>query len=317
MKIAVVGPGAVGGYFGARLAEAGNAVTFLARGRTLEALRTQGLRVTSLLGNVHLEQPDTTDDLGAVGTVDLVLVCVKSWQVAEVAPTLGPLMGDSTCVLPLQNGVEAVETLVDSVGRGPVLGGICKVISRIDTPGHILHLGADPTIEFGEVGGTTVSERVEAIARTFEGAGIVTQRFVDARVAIWGKFLFIAVVSGLGAVTRADLGALRSLPETRRMLVQGMDEVIAVARGQGVELAPDIIERTLDFIDSLPADSTASMQRDLMAGRPSELEAQNGAVVRLGARCGVDTPLHRFIHHSLLPMERAARGQLADGAIVQ
>lgn len=306
MRIAIIGAGAVGGYFGARLAEAGEDVAFIARGATLAALAEGGLHLESPLGDLHLPEVRATDDPASIGPVDAVVVGVKSWQVAEAARTMRPLVGGGTCVLPLQNGVEAPERLAAVLGAEPVLGGVCKILSRAVAPGRIRHLAAQPWVALGELDGRR-SERVERLRRTLEGARVKAEVPPDVRVALWEKFLFIASIGGLGAVTRAPAGVLRTLPETREMLAQAMREVAAVATARGVELPAGAVDDALAFVDRLPEDATASMQQDIVDGRPSELDDQNGAVVRLGREAGVATPLHHFLYSCLLPSEQRAR----------
>jgi 2-dehydropantoate 2-reductase len=191
-----------------------------------------------------------------------------------------------------------------------VLGGLCRIISALVGPGHIRHAGIRPSITFGELDGRR-SERARRLRDAFERAKGVTPSIPpDVRAAMWEKFLFIASLSGVGAVTRTPVGALRSLPETRHMLQEAMEEILAVAQTRGIDLPRETVTETMAFIDGLPDDGTASMQRDVMAGRPSELEAQNGAVVRLGQEVGAETPLNAFIYRSLLPQELQARGEL-------
>ncbi len=300
------GTGAVGGYFGGRLAQAGESVAFIARGEHLRALRRGGLRVDSVAGDFLISPCEATDDPSAVGAVDAVLVGVKAWQVPEAAQAMRPLVGPGTAILPLQNGVEAPRQLAEALGRERVLGGLCKIIVQLVGPGHIRHSGAEPYVALGELDGGR-SERVERLGAALEGAGVTIEVPADIEVAMWEKFLLIAAISGVGAATRASLGPLLAVPETRRLLERAMREIEAVARGHGVLVAADAVERTLAFFESLPGDGTASMQRDVMAGRPSELESQNGAVVRLGRSVGVPTPVHDFLYASLLPQERAAR----------
>ena len=312
MRIAVIGAGAVGGYFGGCLARAGERVVFVARGATLAALRSRGLRVESPLGDFELAIT-ATDDCGGIGAVDLVLVGVKAWQVPAAAEAIRPMVGEGTAVLPLQNGVEARSQLAAVLGRRPVLDGLCKIICRVEEPGHVVHVGATPTIELGEADNSR-SHRVEEIRDVLAGAGIEARVSQDIRAAVWGKFQFLASVSGVGAVTRSPIGVLREIPETRAMLEEAMAEIKAVAGTLGVALPADSGAKALGFIDSLPPEGTASMQRDVMEGRPSELEFLSGAVVRLGRRAGVATPVHGFLYASLLPMERKAREAAgADG----
>jgi len=313
MRIAVFGTGAVGGYFGGRLAQAGADVVFIARGETLRALREGGLRVDSLNGDFVVRPAQATDDPSEVGAVDAVLVGVKAWQVPEAAEAMRPLVGPETFVVPFQNGVEAPDQLAGVLGGDHVLGGLCRIVSQVVEPGHVRHAGLEPYVAFGELDNRT-SERAERLGEAFAQAGVTAEVPADVRVAMWEKFLFIASFSGVGAVTRAPAGVLRELPETRQMLEQAMREVLAVAHARGVALPEESIARTMALIDRLPPGGTASMQRDVMAGRPSELESQNGAVVRLGQEAGVATPVHTFIYHSLKPMELQARsGKPCEG----
>jgi len=307
MRIAIFGTGGVGGYFGGRLAAAGEEVTFIARGATLAALRERGLIVESGKGDFAVRPAAATDDPGQVGVVDAVLLAVKAWQVGEAAGRLQPLLGDGSVVVPLENGVEAPGQLVAAFGPGAVAGGLCQIVAFQVAPGRIRHAGLEPAIAFGELD-RRPSPRLERLRRSFERAGVNARIPADIEVAMWEKFLFIASLSGLGAVTRVPAGVVRSLPETRELLVGALAEIAAVARARGVSLPADATERTLAFIDALPGEATASMQRDIMAGRPSELEAQNGAVVRLGRAAGVATPVAAFVYAALLPQERRARG---------
>jgi 2-dehydropantoate 2-reductase len=308
MRIAVFGTGAVGGYFSGRLAQAGEDVVFIARGEQLRALQESGLQVDSLKGDFVLESVQATDDPAQVGMVDVVIVGVKAWQVWEAAQAMEPLVGPGTVVLPLQNGVEAPDQLAAVLGSGHVLGGLCRIVSFVVEPGHVRHAGLEPYVAFGELDNRP-SDRVERLREVFVQAGVTAEIPPDISVAMWEKFLFIASFSGVGAVTRAPAGLLCSLPETRQMLDLAMHEVLAVANAREIVLPEEIVGRTMALIDSLPPGGTASMQRDIMDGRPSELESQNGAVVRLGREVGVSTPLHTFIYHSLLPSELRARDQ--------
>ncbi len=310
MRIAIFGSGGVGGYFGGRLAQAGEEVIFIARGEHLRAIQTQGLRVDSIKGDFIIRPAQATDNPAEVGTVDVILVGVKAWDVPEAAQLMRPMVGPETFVVPLENGVEAPDQLAAVLGREHVLGGLCKIISAIVAPGHIRHAGIDPYIAFGELDGRK-SERAERLRQAFAKAiGVTAEVSPDIQAAMWEKFVFIAAISGVGAVTRAPAGVLRSLPETRQMLEQAMREILAVARARGVALADEVIPQTMAFIDALPANGTASMQRDILSGRPSELEYQNGTVARLGRELGVPTPVNAFIYASLLPQELRARGKL-------
>lgn len=310
MRIAIFGVGAVGGYFGGRLAQAGEDVVFIARGQHLEVLRKDGLRVDSISGDFIAHPSLATDDLIEVGVVDVIIVGVKAWQVTEVAKTMQPLIGPETVVLSLQNGVEAPAQLSKILGAKHVVGGLCALISFIEEPGYIRHIGADPSIQFGELDNHS-SERIENLRRVFEKTtGVIVKIPSDIQVALWRKFLLISSWSGIGSITRSPIGIFRSIPQTRQMLEQLMHEVISVAQACDINLSEDSIVKTLSFIDKLPFKGTASMQRDIMEGRPSELESQTGAIVRLGQEVGVETPLNSFIYNSLLPSELKARDQL-------
>jgi 2-dehydropantoate 2-reductase len=310
MRIAVMGTGAVGGYFGARLAEAGEDVVFLARGDHLDAIRGSGLRLESVAGDVVLQPARATDDPASAAPVDCVLVAVKSWQLPEASKALVPLAEGETFVVPLLNGVEAPETLGRDLGPERVLGGLCGLIAFRDAPGMIRHTGADPWITFGELEGRR-TDRSRALLEALERCtGVRATLSDDIVTAMWEKFLFIASIGGVGAATRAPIGALRAVPETRRLLEAAMREVLAVAGARGVPLDGAAVERAMALVDSMPSEGTSSMQRDVMAGRRSELDAWNGAVVRLGAEVGVDAPVHRALYALLLPQELRARGEL-------
>ncbi len=310
MRIAIFGTGGVGGYFGGRLAEAGEDVVFIARGEHLRAIQTQGLRVDSVLGNFIIQPAQATADPAQIGPVEVVLVCVKAWQVAGAAQAIQPMVGPETLVVPLQNGVDAPAELAAVLGATPVAGGLCGLIAFVAGPGHIRHTGIEPYITFGEMDNRP-SERVERLRQAFARAkGLIVDVPADIKAAVWRKFLLIATWSGVGAVTRAPIGVLRSVPETRQMLEQSLWEIYRVALAHHIVLPEDIVNQTLAFIDTIPPHGTASMQRDIMAGRPSELTSQNGAVVRLAREVGVATPLHNFIYSSLLPLELRARGEV-------
>jgi 2-dehydropantoate 2-reductase len=310
MRIAIFGTGGVGGYFGGRLAQSGADVIFIARGEHLQAMLEHGLKIDSAKGDFVVHSIQATDDPNEIDPVDVILVSVKAWQVPEAAQAMRPMVGPETVVVPLLNGVEAPTQLADILGTEHVIGGLCGIISFVVGPGHIHHAGADPFINFGELDNKH-SERVESLRQAFgQTVGIAVKVPPDIQVAMWRKFLLVAPWSGIGAITRSPLGTFLSLPETRQMLQKVMQEVFSVAQARDIVLPKDVVEETLTFLDSLPPNGTASMQRDIMEGNPSELEAQNGAVVRMGQEVGVVTPLNTFIYHSLLPMELKAIGQI-------
>ncbi len=308
MRIAVYGAGGVGGYLGGRLAQAGEEVVVIARGEHLSTIQTHGLKVESVAGDFVVQPALATETSDEVGVVDAVILGVKAWQVTEAAENMRPLVGPETFVVPVQNGVEAPSQLSAVLGAQHVVGGLCGIISFIAGPGHIKHLYAG-RVTIGELDGQP-SERTEWLRRALEGAGVATEIASNVSAALWMKLLFMAPWSGVGAVTRAPAGVWRSVPETRRMVEQVMQEVSAVARSSHIELPEDATRTAMGVLDRLPPNATASMQRDLMEGRPSELEYQNGAVVRLGREAEVDTPVNGFIYSSLLPQELESRGQV-------
>jgi 2-dehydropantoate 2-reductase len=309
MRIAVFGAGSVGGYFGGRLAEAGQDVVFISRGDHLKAIQRDGLRVDSTNGDFVVQPARASEDPVAVGPVDAILVCVKAWQVPQAGEALRPMIGAETVVVPLQNGVEAPSQLEAVLGADRVLGGLCRIMSSVVAPGHIRHAGIDPYVAFGRPD-KQQSPGAERLREAFSHAkGVRAEIPADIRVAMWRKFLLIAAWGGMGALTRSPIGLIRTQPETRQMLQQALQEIHAVAVAHRVALPDEAITETLAFIDSLPAQGTASMQRDIIAGRPSELASQNGAVVRLAREAGVEVPVHCFIYQSLLLLEMQARGQ--------
>jgi 2-dehydropantoate 2-reductase len=307
VRVAVYGAGAVGGYFGARLARVED-VTFIARGANLEALRNDGLRVESPKGDVVLSPCPVVERVSDVGDADVVLLGVKAWQVEEAASSLASML--HAVVVPLQNGVEAAKQLVRALGVERAAGGLCTIISTLAAPGLVRHLGGEPYIAFGELDNRR-SRRLETLQHAFETAGVRAEIPDDIEAAMWRKFLMITAFAGLGSITRAPIGVIRSVPETRAVLEQAMDEIAAVARAHGIDLGAEAKDAALATLDALEPAATASMQRDIAAGRPSELDHLTGAVVRLGADVGVATPANEVIYACLLPSERAARGQLA------
>jgi 2-dehydropantoate 2-reductase len=306
MRIAIVGAGGVGGYFGGRLAKAGIDTTFIVRGATLQALRTRGLQVDSINGDFVVERVQATDNPSSIGTVDAVLLTVKAWQVSEAAEMVKPVIGADTVAVPMENGMEAPEQLASVLGPSHVLGGLCGIVSFVVEPGHIRHIGADPFVSFGELDNRK-SERVERLRATFEQAGAKADIPIDIHRSMWTKFLFIAPFSGVGSLARVPVGVWRTIPETRAMVTRALEEVLAVATARGVKLADDAVAMTLARYDGLAPESTPSLQRDVMDGKPSELDAQLGAVVRMGRDAGVPTPVCEVMYAALLPQEKKAR----------
>lgn len=310
MRVAIYGTGGAGGYFGAHLARTGEDVTFVARGQHLKAIQAHGLCVETPVGEIVIHPAKAADDPMQVGSVDVIFLGVKAWQVKEAARNMQPMVGPQTLVVPLQNGVEAPSQLAAVLGPEHVLGGLCGTISWVVAPGRIRNIGAANFIKFGELDNRR-SERGERLRQLFEKAGVNVDIPSDIHKAIWEKFLLVTPFGGVGAVSRAPIGIMRTMPEMRSLLEQCMQEVSAVARASCIKLSNNVVADTMKFIDTLAANATTSLQRDIAEGKPSEIDFWNGAVVRLGRAVGVTTPLNQFIYHSMLPQELRARGKLA------
>ena len=306
MRILVFGTGGVGGYFGGRLARVGEEVTFIARGEHLRAIQAKGLRVDSTDGDFVIYPAKATDDVSEVGETDLVVLGVKAWQVPEAARAIKPIVGSKTTVLPLQNGVEAVPQLVKELGQENVIGGLCRIVSFVVAPGHIRHAGFKPSIIIAEIDNQR-TERITKIEEVFKRAGLEITIAADIQVALWTKFLFIASFSGVGAMANAPAGVVRSDPKWRAQILKAMEEIYALAHARGIKLPPDSIDKVMASVDALPGDATSSMQRDIAAAKPSELEAQNGAVVRMARETGIEVPTHTLIYETLKHFEDKAR----------
>src|ERR1051325_5492016 len=298
MKIAIFGTGGVGGYFGGRLAQAAEDVTFISRGEHLHAIQTKGLRVESPGGDFVIDPARATDDVNEVGEVDLVIVGVKAWQVPDAARAMKSIVGPYTTVLPLQNGVDAVQQLTGELGQQSVIGGLCKIVSFVIGPGHIRHAGFVPSVVIGEQD-NRCTDRIVEIEKTFNRAGVETTIATDINVALWMKFLFIASFSGVGAIANAPAGLVRTDPELRAQILRAMEEIYSLAHVRNIKLPPNSIDTVMASVNALPEDATSSMQRDIAAGKPSELESQNGAVVRMAREFGVDVPTHTLIYETL------------------
>jgi len=306
MRIMVFGTGGAGGFFGAHLANAGEDVVFIARGEHLEAIRKNGLYVEMPTEQITVSPAQVTDNPAEVRDIDAILLGVKAWQVHDAAETLRAAIGPSTFVVPLQNGVDAASELSEVLGREHVLVGLCGTLSWVIAPGRIRSLQGYNFIKFGEQD-NRLSQRAEQLLAAFKRTGISVDIPEDIHKALWEKFLLVTSFGGVGAVTRAPIGAVRARPETRRLVERCMEEVLALAHAKRIALSPTIVADTMGILDTTPRDGTASMQRDIRDGKPSELEYWNGAVVRLGQEQGIPVPTHQFIYHSLLLQEQQAR----------
>jgi 2-dehydropantoate 2-reductase len=294
MNITIMGTGGVGGYFGARLANAGCEVTFVARGAQLAALRERGLRIESPLGNLHLPKVQATDDPASIGTTDLVLFGVKLWDTEAAAKAIKPLIGAQTAVVSFQNGVVKDDILRSVLGERSVIGGVCYIAATIAEPGLIRHAGKMQKLVFGEYDGST-SERVERFRDACKAAGIDHELSANIAQTVWEKFVFLVGLSGTTATTRTPIGIVRSHERSRAFLRDTMDEVVQVARAGGVALAADFADDRLAFCDQLPPTMTSSMHNDLERGGRLEVAWLSGDVVDRGRRLGIATPCNRAI----------------------
>ena len=294
MKIAIMGSGGVGGYFGARLAKAGAEVSFIARGAHLAAMREQGLKVESGLGDIHLPKVNVTDDPRKIGKVDLVLFSVKLRDTETAAQSIKPLFGPDTGILSFQNGVQKDDILRGVFGEKPVMGGVAYIATAIGRPGVIKHTGTLQRLVFGEYDGRR-SPRAEAFLAACLKGGVDAQLNDDIRRQIWEKFVFLVALSGTTTTMRRPIGPIRAHPQTRAFLLEIMREAVKVGRAHGVALPEDYAEQRLAFCDSLPEDMTSSMHHDLERGNPLEVQWLSGGVVQLGEKAGIPTPANRAV----------------------
>jgi 2-dehydropantoate 2-reductase len=302
LKILVVGAGGVGGYFGGRLAAAGIDVTFVARGETLAVLRRDGLTIRSPLGDAHIERVHAVEHPDEAGPVDLVIVAVKLWKTEAVAATLAGVAARGAAVVSFQNGVEKDELLRRHVPASAVLGGVSYIAASIAERGVIAHGGPMQRLVFGEHDGTR-SERVETFLSACQRAGIDGQASDAIDRLIWEKFVFLVGLSGTTSLFGEAIGAIRTDPDRRALLLAAMREVVAVGRAQHVALAPDFADDRLVFCDGLPATMTSSMAHDLAAGRRLELPWLSGAVVAMGKKLSIATPANERIVQTLAPRQ--------------
>lgn len=294
MRIAVMGTGGVGGYFGARLAQAGHEVAFVARGRQREALLAHGLRVESPLGDVHLHDVPVTDQPADIGPVDLVLFTVKLWDTLGAAESVKPLLGADTAVVSFQNGVVKDDILRDMLGPEHVIGGVTYIAAAIAEPGVIRHSGQLQKLVFGEYDGS-LSPRVQRFRDACAESGIDAEVSERIERAIWEKFVFLVGLSGTTSLARSTIGPIRGNQHSRGFLHDVMAEVVQVARAQGVGLPSDYADDRLAFTDTVPATMTSSMHHDLEHGNRLEVAWLSGDVVNRGTRLGIPTPCNRAI----------------------
>jgi 2-dehydropantoate 2-reductase len=301
MKIAIIGAGGVGGFFGAKLFASGQDVRFVARGIHLDAVQRTGLTVQSPDGNLHVPADRFTGDASSLGNVDVILFCVKTYDTAAAARGISPLLSRGTVVIPLQNGVESEQTLQRLLSETTVYSGVAYVYSTVTAPGVITEAGKPRKIQFGPISGHTADGPAATLVSALLGAGVDAEFLSDMRSALWKKFLFIAAVGGLTAVTRLTLGEILAVPRTAALLADAMREADAVARALRVPIEPGHVDAVLEKLGSYSNDTRSSLYHDLINGKPMEIEALSGAVVRYGAQLGVPTPVHEFFYAALLP----------------
>ena len=306
MEILVYGIGGVGGYFGGKLANAGFKVSMIARGEHLKQIQKHGLEVKSIKGNFKVEPKLATSDVSEVPKPDLIILGIKSWQIPLVASELKSVLKEETMILPLQNGADNYEKLIEVLPKKNVLAGLCFIVSFIQEPGKIKHAAYEPKIVFGEADNSQ-SDRVMKIHDILDEAGIENNVPENIQLEIWKKFLFICTVSGIGGLTRVPIDKIRDNKYLYQMMRDSAKEIIEVGKAKDVPLSDKHLEMVFEIINSQPEGTTASTQRDIMNGKPSELENFNGFIVKEGERLGVRTPVNRYIYECLKPMEEAAR----------
>lgn len=300
MKIAVMGSGGVGGYFGARLAATGNDVTFIARGAHLAAIKNQGLQVRSPRGDIHIHPAKASDDPSAVGPVDIVLFATKLYDTESAGELCKSFIGADTAVISLLNGVDSEEQLSRILGPRNVVGGVARISAELTDPGVIQHHSNFASIEFGELDGRR-SDRLQKFLSAAQEAGIDAQLSDDINAAIWQKFILLASFSAITALTRLPAGTIRDNPETWKLVEATAREAGAVAQAQGVKLAANAVDDIVQTIHKLPDALKASMLVDLERGNRLELEWLSGAVCRMGRKLGIETPVHCVVLAALLP----------------
>lgn len=305
MRFAILGSGAVGGYFGAKLAKAGQDVTFIARGAHLEAIRHQGLTVQSAKLGDFVVRAAAESDTTRIGPVDVVVVSVKAYDNATALPMLTPLIGPETVVLTLQNGVDSVDEVAAVAGAGHVLGGTTYVATALEAPGLIVQTGVHRTIIFGEVSGDTsrITPRVQAIAEVLASADIQVTPVADARVPIWDKFVYLAAFSGFTGASRLPIGPIWKYPHVQEMFYGACREIAAIAKAEGVTISPDRFETLKEYMTNIPPTTRSSLLIDLEQGKRIEVEALQGAAVRRAAKHGVPVPIVSTLYALLKPWE--------------
>ena len=302
MRFAIIGTGGVGGFFGGKLAKAGEDVWFVARGEHLETMKARGLRIHSTEGGFSIAPGSMTDDLNKIGRVEVVLFCVKSYDTESAAQQLTPLLSDNTIIISLQNGIDNEEKIQRHVKTGTVFGGLANIYSTITAPGVVTETGGPKKIIFGPLTPSSPGdERGKRILGVMLNTGINASYSDDIRSDMWKKFIFISAVGGITALTRLTLGDILAADETRSLLRDAMTETSTVAFARGAKVEPQFINTLFEMIKTFDKNSRSSLYHDLAHGKPLEIGALSGTVVRHGVELGIPTPIHRTIYASLLP----------------
>ena len=298
MRIVVIGTGAVGGYFGARLTEAGENVTFVARGAHLEAIKSRGLTVYSALGDMHLRDVQCTENTRDIGHADIVMIAVKLWATDEAIQTAKPLLGKNTGIISFQNGILAEESLIAAYSSQHAMGGVANIAALIEEPGVIRHNGNMASLAFGELNNTQ-SERAQSLLTACSRANIKAEIPDDINRAIWEKYIRLVTMSAMTTLCRMPIGPIRDEVHTRNLLSQILAEIIDVGKAKGLKFSDNVLQEQLDIIDGYPPSMVASMCGDLRRGYPLEVPWFSGTIVRLGKELNIPTPANGFVYAAL------------------
>lgn len=298
MRIVVIGTGGVGGYFGARLTEAGENVTFVARGAHLEAIKSRGLTVYSALGDMHLRNVQCTENTRDIGHADIVMIAVKLWATDEAIQNAKPLLGKNTGIISFQNGILAEESLITAYSSQHAMGGVANIAALIEEPGVIRHNGNMASLAFGELNNTQ-SERAQSLLTACSRANIKAEIPDDINRAIWEKYIRLVTMSAMTTLCRMPIGPIRDEVHTRNLLSQILAEIIDVGKAKGLKFSDNVLQEQLDIIDGYPPSMVASMCGDLRRGYPLEVPWFSGTIVRLGKELNIPTPANGFVYAAL------------------
>ncbi len=310
MKIAIIGAGSIGGYFGALLAKEGYDVTFVARGNHLREIQNRGLKIKSTCGDFHLENVKATNDIFSIDSPDIILHTTKTWQVKDTLPAIADIMKEDTVLIPLQNGISIGEEIQSRIPKKNIILGSCKILSKIEAPGMINHFGDKPMITLGEYS-QKMTPRLKQVENVFTNAGIPTMITDDIEKKLWEKFVLICT-GGLISITHTNFGSVREVPETRDLLRKSLIEICVLSEKINGKLKPEFADKIMEAIDKFPYEGATSTCRDLWAGKHSEIDYLNGMVVELGRKYKVATPINDLIYYCNLPRENRARNGVVE-----